>query len=83
MRSGGRSSGGVPEQGRRSVQTHAHGAADGTGAARMTSVNVPERMNELSDGVIRAVHATTAGRSGSILEIPIKIDQRRQPPERR
>ena len=27
----------------------------------MTSVNVPERMNELSDGVIRLFNATTEG----------------------
>ena len=40
----------------------------------MTSVNVPERMNELSDGVIRPFNATTEGRSGSILEIRIKFD---------
>ncbi len=39
----------------------------------MTSVNVPERMNELSDGVIRPFNATTEGRSGSILEIPVKF----------
>ena len=31
-------------------RTHEHGAADGTCAARMTSVNVPERVNEPSGG---------------------------------
>ncbi len=38
-------------------------AADGTGAARMTSVNVPERMNELSDRVIRPVQASNVTRA--------------------
>jgi hypothetical protein len=37
----------------------------------MTSVNVPQRMHELSDGTIRAFNATTAGRERSILEIPV------------
>jgi hypothetical protein len=36
----------------------------------MTSVNVPKRMHELSDGVIHPFNATTAGRQRSILEIP-------------
>jgi hypothetical protein len=75
-RKGGRSSGGVPEQGGRTVQTHDRGAADGTGVVRITSVNVPERMNELSDGVIRPFNATTEGPSGSILEIPGQGDLR-------
>jgi len=70
MRSGGRSSGGVREQTRRSVQTHDFGAADGTGAARMTSVNVPENMNELSDGVILPVQRHDGGSKWVILEIP-------------
>jgi len=58
MRSGGRSSGGVSEQGRRSDQTPKREAADGPCVARMTSLNLLERMNELSDGVIRPFNAT-------------------------
>ena len=50
MRSGGRSSGGVSEQGRRIDHTHKREAADGPCVASMTSLNLPERMNELSDG---------------------------------
>ena len=38
----------------------------------MTSLNLPERMNELSDGVIRPFNATREGRRGSISEIPAK-----------
>jgi hypothetical protein len=38
----------------------------------MTSLNVPERMNELSDGAIRAFNTTTVSRHGSILEIPVE-----------
>jgi hypothetical protein len=37
----------------------------------MTSLNVPERMSELSDGVIRPFNATTEGRHGSISRIPV------------
>jgi hypothetical protein len=36
----------------------------------MTSLNLPERMNELSDGVIRPFNAMREGRRGSISEIP-------------
>ena len=50
MRIGGRSSGGVSEQDRRRDHTYTAGAADGRGAARMTSINVPERMTKLTDG---------------------------------
>ncbi len=32
--------------------------------------NLPERMNELSDGVIRPFNATREARRGSISEIP-------------
>jgi Transposase DDE domain group 1 len=71
-RKGGAKQRGVPEQGRRTVQTHDRGAADGTGVVRITSVNVPERMNELSDGVIRPFNATTEGPSGSILKSRLK-----------
>jgi hypothetical protein len=47
MRSEGRSSGGVSEQGRRIDQTHKREAADDPCLASMTSLNLPERMNEL------------------------------------
>src|SRR5713226_10743444 len=66
MRSGDRSSGGVSEQGRRIDQTHKREAADGPCVASMTSLNLPERMNELSEGVIRPFNATREGRRGSI-----------------
>jgi len=71
MRSGARSSGGVSEHDRRSDQTHKHGTSDGTGVARMTPVNVPERVNELRDAVIRPFNATEEGRRGCISEIPV------------
>lgn len=74
MRSGARSSGGVSEHDRRSDQTRKHGAADGTDVARMTSVNVPEGVKELRDGVSRPFNATTEGRQGSISGIPAKED---------
>ena len=37
-------------------------AADGPGVASRTSLNLPERMNELSDGVIGPFNATREGR---------------------
>lgn len=58
MRSGGRSSGGVSEQGRRVDQTLKREAADDPCVASMMSINVPERMNELGDGVIRPFNVT-------------------------
>jgi len=67
---GVRSSGGVSEQGRRIDQTPKREAADGPYVASMTSLNLPERMNELSDGAIRPFNATREGRRGSISEIP-------------
>ena len=71
MRSGGRRSGGVSEQGRRIDQTPKREAADGPCVgASMTSLNLLERMNELSDGVIRPFNAAREGRRGSISEIP-------------
>jgi hypothetical protein len=70
MSSRGRSSGGVSEQGRRIDQTHKREAADGPCVASMTSLNLPERMNELSDGVIRPFNATRERRRGSISGIP-------------
>jgi len=50
MRNGRAKPRGCPWQGRRTVPTHDHGAADGTGTARMTSVNVPERMTSWATG---------------------------------
>jgi hypothetical protein len=38
----------------------------------MTSLNVPERMNELSDGAIRAFNTTAVSRHGSILQISVE-----------
>ena len=64
MRSGSRSSGGVSEQGRRIDQTHKREAADGPCVASMTSLNLAERMNELSAGVIRPFNATREGDVG-------------------
>ncbi len=58
MRSGGRSSGGVSEQGRRSDQTPKREAADGPCVASMTALSLLERMNKLSDGVVRPFNAT-------------------------
>ena len=76
MRSGGRSSGGVSEQGRRIDQTPKREAADGPCVASMTSLNLLERTNELSDGLIRPFKATREGRRGSISEIPAKTRYR-------
>jgi hypothetical protein len=38
----------------------------------MTPLNLLERMNELSDGVIRPFNATGEGRRGPISGIPIR-----------
>jgi hypothetical protein len=64
MSSGRRSRGGVSEQDSRRDQTHEGGAADGGGAARMTSVNVPEGMNELTHRTGGSVDTATAADSG-------------------
>ena len=53
-----------------SDHAHERTAADGTCAARMTSVNVSQRMHELSDGMMRLFSATKAGWKRFILEIP-------------
>src|SRR5713101_1721020 len=66
MRSGGPRSGHVSERDRRSDDTHKHGAANGPCVVSMTSLNVPERMNALSDGVIRPFNTTREGRHRSI-----------------
>jgi DDE family transposase len=60
----GRSSGGVSEQGRRIDRTYKREAADSPCVASMTSLNLPERMNELSDRVIRPFNATREGDAG-------------------
>ena len=39
----------------------------------MTSVNVSERMNELTDGMVRSLNATAGGGNGSISEIPVYV----------
>jgi len=70
MRRGGRSSGGVSEQGRRIDHTPKRDAADGPCVASMTSLNLVDRMNDLSDGVIRPFNAKREGRRESISEIP-------------
>ena len=70
MRSGDRSSGDVSEQGRRIDHTPKRDAADGPCVASMTSLNLVDRMNDLSDGVIRPFNAKREGRRGSISEIP-------------
>jgi hypothetical protein len=57
MSSNGGSSRGVSEQDSRRDHTHENGAADGRGAARMISVNVPDRMNELTEGTVGSVDA--------------------------
>src|SRR5438046_8292106 len=57
---GVRSSGDVSEQGRRIDHTPKREAADGPCVASMTSLNLPERMNELSDGVICPFNARRA-----------------------
>ena len=79
MRSGGRSSGGVSAQGRRIDHTPKREAADGPGVASRTSLNLPERMNELSDGVIgsmgspRARHAGKPPSSGLTRVTPCRL----------
>lgn len=73
MRSGDRSSGGVSGQGRRIDQTPKREAADGPCVASMTSLNLSERVNELSDGVIRPFNATSEGRRGPMSKISVKM----------
>ena len=51
-------------------QTHKRDAANSRCVASMTSLNLPERMNELSDGGIPPFDATREGGRGSISEIP-------------
>ncbi len=74
MSRGAEAAGGVSEQDPRRDHAHEHAAPDGTCAARMTSVNVSQRMHELSDGMIRPFNATREARNGSISEIPAKRD---------
>ena len=70
MGSEGRSSGDVFEQSRRIDQTPRREAADGPCVASMTSLKLRERMNELSDGMIRPFNVTREGRRRSISGIP-------------
>ena len=62
----GSNSGGVSERPGRGHQIQKHGVAEGPCVARRASVNLLERMDELSDGVIRPFNATSEGRRGSI-----------------
>ena len=64
MRSGGRSRGGVSERHGRGDPTQKYSVAPGPCVARMTSVNVPERMNALIDGMIRSFNKRRKGRNG-------------------
>jgi hypothetical protein len=43
----------------------------------MTSVNVPERMNELPEGTVGSVHAATGGGNLLISRIPVSEGRRR------
>src|SRR5881397_2399558 len=63
-------------------QTQKREAADGPRVASMTSLNLPERTNELSEGVIRPSNATREGRRGSISEIPACTPRSRRPSDR-
>ena len=62
------------QQDSRSDQTHEDGAADSRGAARMTSVNVPERMNELAEGTVGSVDAATRAEFGPYWKSRIMTD---------
>ena len=52
-------------------QTPKREAVDGPCVARMTSLDLLERTNELSDGVIRPFNATREGRRGSMSGIAV------------
>ena len=56
----------VSEKDTQSDQTPTREAAHRLCVASMTSLNLRERMNELSDRVIRPFNATKEGRRGSI-----------------
>jgi hypothetical protein len=58
MSLGGRSRGGVEQEGR------SDGAAAARGAARKAPVDVPDRMNELTDGTVGSVDAVTEAAIG-------------------
>ena len=74
MGSGGRSGGGVSEQRRRIDHSQERGRGRSMRrVASMTSVNLLDRMSELSDRVIRPFNASREGRRGSISEIPTYI----------
>jgi hypothetical protein len=50
------------------TRTQKHRVAHGPCIARMTSVNVSERVNELTDGTVRSLNATTGAEMGSYRE---------------
>jgi len=58
----------VSEQGRRIYHSPKREAADGPCVASMTALSLLERMNELSDGVVRPFNATRTGEF--ISEVP-------------
>lgn len=57
---------GVSERDGRGGQTQKHRVGHGPCFARMTSGNVSGRANELADGMIRSLNATTEGENESI-----------------
>jgi hypothetical protein len=60
----GRSSGAVSAQAGRTDRTHEEGAADTRGTARMASVNVTDRINELNGGTGGSVDPVTGAAIG-------------------
>ncbi len=60
----------MSEPGRRIDHTPKREAADDPCVARMTSLNLLDRMNDLRCGGIRPFNASREGRRGSISEIP-------------
>jgi hypothetical protein len=56
------------KRGRRTDQTHKREAADGPCVASMTSLNLPERMRELNEEMIRPFNGTRKGRRGPYRE---------------
>lgn len=46
------------------TKTQKHGVAHGPCVARMISVNVSEGVNELTDGMVRSLNATTGAEMG-------------------
>jgi hypothetical protein len=54
------------------TKTYKDGAADARGAARMASVNVPDRFNELTDRTVRSVDAAMRAEIGPYRKSRIK-----------